>query len=311
MPNAWLFLAAGEERQHSGNDGYDDEPDQYYSWDTTVSNGRHVRVGDRIVVWNSAAGAIGASVVESIESSTAHKRLSRCPKCGRAGLKERRTLSPRFRCQTCTAEFDDPVTRFEVVDTFRCRHDAAWVSLDGRISARELRGLAVSPRSFLSIRPLDWGRFSRRLGMEDDLSLSDINQRELALPGGHVRILTRARLGQREFRSRLIERFGLVCAITGEQPPEVLDAAHLYSYAEVGTHDEHGGLLLRRDVHSLFDRGLIMVEPTTGRVRVARTVVPFVDYGSLDNLRLKVDLELHHVEWLRRHWEQHRNKLAS
>lgn len=311
MARAWLLLAAGAARQHGGNDGYDDEPDQYYSWDETVSNGGRIEVGDRIVVWNAAAGAIGASVVEAIESSAGPKRLSQCPNCGSSGVKERRTMQPRFRCHSCRTQFDEPRTRFEVVRTYRSRHDAAWIPLEGTLPAVELRQLALSPKSQLSIRPLDWNRFSRRIEQQGSVAaLVDIDQRQAA-EDGHAKILTRARLGQREFRSRLVEEFGFVCAVTGRQPAEVLDAAHLYSYAALGSHHEHGGLLLRRDVHALFDRGLLMVEPSLERVRVAPSVAPFTDYGSLADLRLQVELHPKHLEWLRRHWDQHCHKLAG
>ena len=35
---AWLALTVGEDRQHGGNDGYDDSPSSHYSWDETVPN---------------------------------------------------------------------------------------------------------------------------------------------------------------------------------------------------------------------------------------------------------------------------------
>ncbi|MEV4666127.1 hypothetical protein AB0J85_29825 [Micromonospora echinofusca] len=42
---AWLMLAVGADRQQGSNDGYDDDPDVYYSWDDTVPNARTVAIG--------------------------------------------------------------------------------------------------------------------------------------------------------------------------------------------------------------------------------------------------------------------------
>jgi putative restriction endonuclease len=49
------------------------------------------------------------------------------------------------------------------------------------------------------------------------------------------------------------------------------DAAHVYPYAEGGTHDVTNGLLLRRDIHSLFDRGYVTVTPKM-RFEVSRRI---------------------------------------
>src|SRR5687767_681397 len=45
-PRAWLLMAAGDNRGHGGNSGYDDQIDAYYSWDSNVPNHKNLRVGD-------------------------------------------------------------------------------------------------------------------------------------------------------------------------------------------------------------------------------------------------------------------------
>ena len=49
--------------------------------------------------------------------------------------------------------------------------------------------------------------------------------------------------------------------MTGERTLPVLEAAHIRPYSEGGVHDERNGLLLRGDVHTLFDRGYVTVTP--------------------------------------------------
>lgn len=71
--------------------------------------------------------------------------------------------------------------------------------------------------------------------------------------------LTQARLGQGAFRVLVTEAYERKCAITGERTLPVLEAAHIRPYAEEGPHRVSNGLLLRSDLHTLFDRGYLTV----------------------------------------------------
>ena len=51
------------------------------------------------------------------------------------------------------------------------------------------------------------------------------------------------------------------CAVTGEKTLPVLEAAHIKPYAELGPHRVSNGILLRSDLHKLFDLGYITVTP--------------------------------------------------
>jgi hypothetical protein len=85
-----------------------------------------------------------------------------------------------------------------------------------------------------------------------------------------------------------MEKFGEVCAFSGEQPPQVLEAAHIDSFARTGSHDLNGGLLLRRDVHTLFDANLMTVEPGTWRIHVAPRIQQFSTYRGFHGQELQV-----------------------
>ena len=69
------------------------------------------------------------------------------------------------------------------------------------------------------------------------------------------------RRGQAIFRSRLLEAYGGRCAISGYSALEVLEAAHILPYRGDHTHRLDNGLLLRADLHTLFDCGLLWVGP--------------------------------------------------
>jgi putative restriction endonuclease len=80
--------------------------------------------------------------------------------------------------------------------------------------------------------------------------------------------LTRARLGQGAFRVLVTDAYARRCAVTGERTLPVLEAAHIRPYAMNGPHMISNGLLLRSDLHTLFDAGYLTVTPAL-RVRVS------------------------------------------
>ena len=74
-------------------------------------------------------------------------------------------------------------------------------------------------------------------------------------------VLVRPRLGQGAFRVLVTDAYRRRCAVTGERTLPALDAAHIRPYGEGGEHAAPNGLLLRRDIHSLFDAGYVTVTP--------------------------------------------------
>lgn len=69
------------------------------------------------------------------------------------------------------------------------------------------------------------------------------------------------RLGQGAFRVVVTDSYDRRCAVTRERTLPVLDAAHIIPYSEGGTHEASNGILLRRDIHCLFDRGYVTISP--------------------------------------------------
>lgn len=317
-PRAWLLLAMGEDRRHGGNLGYDDQVAAYYSWDSTVHNARSIREGDAVVVRDKEK-LLGVSVVEHIEHGRATKSLLRCPECGKAKFKARTTTDLIYRCQLCKSEFDDPGVLTQTVDTFRSRHDAAWSPLEGLLTAGELRVLTHSPRSFDSMRTLDWAALrgvlldrgahravARVTGRAPDLGLPSPDSPPVEYAQGHAQAVVRVRRGQTQFRQELLRVQGGICAFTGRAPNRALEAGHLYSYANLGEHHEHGGLLLRRDIHTLFDDGAIAVDPSALRLDVADELFEYPQYRRLHHEPLAVCVRSEQVEWIDKHWLQHR-----
>lgn len=73
--------------------------------------------------------------------------------------------------------------------------------------------------------------------------------------------LVRPRLGQGAFRILVTDLYQRRCAVTSERTLPALEAAHIRPYADGGDHAPRNGLLLRRDIHSLFDAGYVTVTP--------------------------------------------------
>jgi putative restriction endonuclease len=69
------------------------------------------------------------------------------------------------------------------------------------------------------------------------------------------------RLGQGSFRVLVTDVYERRCAITNERTLPALDAAHIKPYSYDGLHTVNNGILLRRDLHALFDKGYITITP--------------------------------------------------
>lgn len=69
----------------------------------------------------------------------------------------------------------------------------------------------------------------------------------------------RPRLGQGAFRLAVTDAYERRCAVSGERTLPILDAAHIRGFGEGGEHRLGNGLLLRTDIHRLFDLGYVTV----------------------------------------------------
>lgn len=95
------------------------------------------------------------------------------------------------------------------------------------------------------------------------------------------------RQGQPKFRSDLLDAYGGRCAITGCDVEGVLDAAHILAHK--GTKSNHitNGLLLRTDIHTLFDLQLIGIDPETLQVVLADPLLG-TSYEDLNGTEISV-----------------------
>ncbi|WP_297492801.1 HNH endonuclease [Acidocella sp.] len=91
--------------------------------------------------------------------------------------------------------------------------------------------------------------------------------------------LIKPRLGQGAFRVLVTDIYRRRCAVTLEKTLPALEAAHIRPYGDGGVHEARNGLLLRRDIHSLFDAGYVTVTPDL-RFEVSRRIREEFDNGK-------------------------------
>ena len=94
------------------------------------------------------------------------------------------------------------------------------------------------------------------------------------------------RRGQPLFRARLLDAYGSRCAITGCSAVEVLEAAHVLPYRGEHTHRVDNGLLLRADLHTLFDCQLLWITPDH-KVSLAPALLA-TEYAALNGQALSL-----------------------
>lgn len=92
-------------------------------------------------------------------------------------------------------------------------------------------------------------------------------------------ITTMPRLGQGSFRILVTVAYERRCAVTNEKTLPALDAAHIKPYAESGLHIVSNGILLRRDLHALLDKGYVTISPSM-KFEVSRKIKEEFDNGG-------------------------------
>ena len=286
MARAWALISISERRAYGGNLGYDDAPKSVYRYDSSVPNHRQVRSGDLVFVRDHDA-VLGAARIQAITRTDGSKTRRRCPECGTTRIKERTRERPRWRCRDGHA-FVEPRTEEVSISMFEASYADTFVELAGALTVADLRSAALRRGGQVSIRELDPQSIAAKIA-ESDGPFADLFARFMQARRPHPEgiaspepgfvptladtreQITRSiasRKGQRSFRNRLIRRYGASCMVTRCGLIDIVEAAHIWPYR--GPKDNHAenGLLLRADIHTLFDLDLLGVEPDSMTVRL-------------------------------------------
>ena len=192
---------------------------------------------------------------------------------------------PEWLAWECFGEGNGSATFAEMQGRLKAIRDQNQIAV-GRdlkqIGCIILASAVFFPRDLWVRQPSDWGRQNLRyktynltegeglrvwrecseravgIGAEP---LTEVAAAEIAGPRWGTPILVIPRRGQGTFRVAVTEAYGRACAVTKEHSLPALEAAHIKPFAEEGPHAVSNGLLLRSDLHRLFDRGYVTVTP--------------------------------------------------
>lgn len=113
------------------------------------------------------------------------------------------------------------------------------------------------------------------------------------------------RQGQPKFRRELFAAYNERCAVTGCPVREILEGAHIKPYRGEHTNHVTNGVLLRADIHSLFDLGLLRVCPVSWTVEVSDQARP--SYGEYHGQMMRLpdsEMQRPDAEAMRQHYER-------
>ena len=93
----------------------------------------------------------------------------------------------------------------------------------------------------------------------------------------------RARRGQGQFRNNLLRAFKFCCAVSGCDIEGILEAAHINPCRGMKDNHVSNGLLLRCDLHTLFDLDLLGIEPSTHKVCLNPSIqkTPYIEFEGI------------------------------
>jgi putative restriction endonuclease len=122
-----------------------------------------------------------------------------------------------------------------------------------------------------------WEQVRDRLSFESSRELASIAAAAETARYGSPQVVF-PRLGQGSFRVLVTDAYNRRCALTGSPVLHVLDAAHIKPHGHDGPSVVNNGILLRQDIHTLFDKGYITVTPDH-HVEVSRRIKDEFDNG--------------------------------
>ena len=277
----------------------------FYRYDNFVPNYRRIEEG-HIAVLLDKSGIVGLARIIEITRETGTKTRQRCPKCNSTSLKPRKIKRPPLYCGKCKHDFTEAVIEKIDCEVVKAHFGGTFVPCPGAMTESKLRSACRQWNGQLAMQSIDLeliradllraeprleevlssslaapGTLSPEESYEEDgYSPADVDEREDVL--GTIR----RRRGQTGFRDGLRARYRDTCVITGCALVDVLEAAHISPWR--GAKDNHveNGLLLRADIHTLFDLNLLAIEPGTLVVFVALEARADYEHLHLRQLQL-------------------------
>ncbi len=258
-----------------------------YSYETDEHSKKLIAANDLLFLRDQTR-LFAVAHVERISTEKREHAVLTCPDCGIAKIQLRKARALPYRCFH-GHEFTEPVEMHQqkVIHTAYFPRD--YVRIGAQIEAAELRPFERTNSRHVKLKLGDIAGMSSYIARRDHtvgpILRSWLKNRTLEL-GDHeaddalaapVSVIDepdrpfhaiRARRGVAPFREKLITRYGPRCMISGCAVPALLEACHVSKYQ--GPEDNHpaNGILLRSDLHTLFDLDLIGINPADMAVAI-------------------------------------------
>lgn len=253
------------------------ELDEINFWQPSGARGfRAIRPGEPFLFklkspYNVIAGFGLLAFAERLQLSFAWEAFG--AKNGVASLAEFRERIARYRSQPL-ARAEDPVIGCLMVSDPVFLDEPLWIPQPGDWPRNAVQGVTYDLTAGEGARV--WGDCLERVRGQalatGGMAGAGVTGERFGTPQ-----LVRPRLGQGTFRVVVTHVYGQSCAVTTEHSLPVLEAAHIKPYAEGGEHATSNGILLRADLHRLFDKGYVTVTPDL-KFRVSPRLR--ADYGN-------------------------------
>lgn len=293
-----LKSVSDEDVSYKSTDRYKDEIETKYVYDDSVANHKQIKTGDIVIIIDKKK-VLGLAKISNIITFKGSKQRRRCPICRSTNYEARKTKSPEYRCNK-GHEFNIPDSEMIDVKNFEAHYSNNFIASTNIVTIDKIRPFYHNGYNRnMSMQNIDGGFFTKYYQEE----IKKINQEfiypsaeesenyEAYVPSSkdeRPRVIQTifARRGQQKFRDSIRDLHGDKCMITGCEILHILEAAHINPYK--GKKDNHisNGLLLRSDIHTLFDLNLIAIHPQTLKVKVSKSLLSteYEDFSNRDIL---------------------------
>lgn len=316
--NIWVLKSVQEDARASQTiDSYEDNLSEYYNFDSFVANSQQLRVDDIAVIINKNE-ILGLTRISKILISEGTKTIRRCPLCSTTTIDIRKRKRPIYRCNK-GHEFSKLVEEVKKVKKYKAIY-SDYISVTKNLyELKQLRPYYINGyNQNMSIQKLSFdaldlfGQVIKKINKEltklppnqglTEEEYSEYIQNENDERDAVLKAI-KIRRGQQNFRKQLLKIYNSTCIITGCKIVDILEAAHINPYR--GTKDNHpsNGLLLRADIHTLFDLNFIAINPKSFAVELSAKLLNS-DYNIFNKLKLdKGKLKFISCDLLEKKWQ--------
>lgn len=301
--NLWVLKTVHDDDKASVTiESYGDSLTEYYNYDNNVANSKNIKANDYAIIIDKKR-ILGFSKIENIDQYEGKKKLLKCPECFATNITVRTTKSPKYRCNK-GHEFN---TAYEDRQTVQ-KYSASFF---------KFIPIGLYPYDLLQLKPYYVNGYNQNMSMQllsldalsnfDNIrqlldesalnntisaSISFVKEEENPYQGkSHDERETiyqaiKARRGQQAFRKNLLDLYNSTCIISGCRVVDILEAVQINPNALENKHHFSNGLLLRADLHTLFDLDLIRINPEQYLIEISDKLIgsEYEQYNGLSLL---------------------------